>query len=211
MGGDRGTTPESNPTENPERETKPETSRARWYDRPLVDSSSSPTSTSPDDVPTPAPRHRRLAAGRRAGPSAVLHVRHRPPVRARRRRDAERRRRSPTRRGARLDADAANAVLRVPRLDRRQPRRRARRARPPGARDGGTAWSGPGKPIDTDRWFVVCANVLGGCQGSTGPASPHPDDGQPYGSRFPVVTIRDMVRAQARLADHLGIDPLARR
>ena len=67
------------------------------------------------------------------------------------------------------------------------------------------AMVGPGKPIDTDRYFVVCANVLGGCQGSTGPASPHPDDGRPYGSRFPVVTIRDMVRAQARLADHLGV------
>jgi homoserine O-acetyltransferase len=64
---------------------------------------------------------------------------------------------------------------------------------------------GPGRPIDTDRWFVVCSNVLGGCQGSTGPASPHPDDGRPYGSRFPVITIRDMVRAQARLADHLGV------
>ncbi|HEX9258466.1 MAG TPA: homoserine O-acetyltransferase, partial [Acidimicrobiales bacterium] len=64
---------------------------------------------------------------------------------------------------------------------------------------------GPGKPIDTDRWFVVCANVIGGCQGTTGPASPHPDDGRPYGSRFPVVTVRDMVRTQARLADHLGI------
>jgi homoserine O-acetyltransferase len=65
---------------------------------------------------------------------------------------------------------------------------------------------GPGLPIDTDRWFVVCANVLGGCQGSTGPASPHPDDGRPYGSRFPVITIRDMVRVQAKLADHLGVD-----
>jgi homoserine O-acetyltransferase/O-succinyltransferase len=64
---------------------------------------------------------------------------------------------------------------------------------------------GPGKAIDTNRWFVVCSNVLGGCQGSTGPASPHPDDGTPYGSRFPVVTIRDMVRAQARLAHHLGV------
>lgn len=64
---------------------------------------------------------------------------------------------------------------------------------------------GPGMAIDTERWFVVCANVLGGCQGSTGPASPHPVDGKPYGSRFPVVTIRDMVRAQARLADHLGV------
>lgn len=64
---------------------------------------------------------------------------------------------------------------------------------------------GPGKPIDTDKYFVVCANVLGGCQGSTGPASPHPDDGVPYGSRFPVVTIRDMVRSQARLMEDLGI------
>ena len=64
---------------------------------------------------------------------------------------------------------------------------------------------GPARPIDTDRWYVVCANVLGGCQGSTGPASPHPVDGRPYGSRFPVVTVRDMVRAQARLADALGV------
>jgi homoserine O-acetyltransferase/O-succinyltransferase len=64
---------------------------------------------------------------------------------------------------------------------------------------------GPGNFIDTNRWFVVCANVLGGCQGSTGPASPHPVDGKPYGSRFPVLTIRDMVRSQARMMDHLGI------
>ncbi len=64
---------------------------------------------------------------------------------------------------------------------------------------------GPGRPIDTDRWFVVCANVLGGCQGSTGPASEDPATGRPYGSTFPVVTIRDMVRAQASLADHLGV------
>lgn len=64
---------------------------------------------------------------------------------------------------------------------------------------------GPGKHIDTDRWFVVCANVIGGCQGSTGPATPHPLDGKPYGSRFPVVSVRDWVRTQASLADHLGI------
>ena len=64
---------------------------------------------------------------------------------------------------------------------------------------------GPGRPLDTDRYFIVCPNVLGGCQGSTGPASPHPDDGLPYGSRFPVITIRDMVRVQQRLADRLGI------
>jgi homoserine O-acetyltransferase len=81
---------------------------------------------------------------------------------------------------------------------------RAERGHPaPGWWDG---MVGPGLPIDTDRWFVVCANVLGGCQGSTGPASPHPRDGLPYGSRFPVVTIRDMVRAQARLMPHLGIE-----
>ncbi len=64
---------------------------------------------------------------------------------------------------------------------------------------------GPGLAIDTARWFVVSVNVLGGCMGSTGPASRHPDDGKPYGSRFPVITIRDMIRCQARLADHLGI------
>ncbi|HET6664281.1 MAG TPA: homoserine O-acetyltransferase, partial [Acidimicrobiales bacterium] len=65
---------------------------------------------------------------------------------------------------------------------------------------------GPGCPLDTNRWFVVCVNVLGGCQGTTGPASPHPDDGRPWGPRFPVVSIRDMVRTQASVADHLGIE-----
>ena len=64
---------------------------------------------------------------------------------------------------------------------------------------------GPGRPLDTDRYFLVCVNVLGGCQGSTGPASIDPATGAPYGSRFPVVTIRDMVRTQAAVADHLGI------
>ena len=64
---------------------------------------------------------------------------------------------------------------------------------------------GPGQAIDTDEWFVVCSNVLGGCQGTTGPASLHPDDGAPYGSRFPVITVRDIVRAQVRLADELGV------
>ena len=64
---------------------------------------------------------------------------------------------------------------------------------------------GPGRALDTDRWFVVCANVLGGCQGTTGPASVDPRTGSPYGSTFPVISIRDMVRVQAGLADALGI------
>ena len=65
---------------------------------------------------------------------------------------------------------------------------------------------GSGCAIDTEKYFVVCTNSLGGCQGSTGPASPHPLDGKPYGSRFPVITVRDMVRAQVRVSDLLGID-----
>jgi homoserine O-acetyltransferase/O-succinyltransferase len=65
---------------------------------------------------------------------------------------------------------------------------------------------GPGLPLDTDRYFVVCVNLLGGCQGSTGPASPHPQTNRPWGARFPVVSIRDMVRTQAAVADYLGID-----
>ncbi len=64
---------------------------------------------------------------------------------------------------------------------------------------------GPGLAVDTDRWFVVCANVLGGCQGTTGPASNDPATGKPYGARFPAVSIRDTVRTQAALADHLGV------
>ena len=64
---------------------------------------------------------------------------------------------------------------------------------------------GPGRPIDTDRFFVVCPNVLGGCQGTTGPASLDPATGTPYGSRFPTVTIRDQVVVEAALADQLGI------
>ena len=67
---------------------------------------------------------------------------------------------------------------------------------------------GPGKGIDTDRYFVVCSNVLGGCMGSTGPSSINPHTQQPYGLDFPMVTIGDMVRAQKRLLDHLGINRL---
>ncbi|WP_425060087.1 Homoserine O-acetyltransferase [Sporomusa carbonis] len=68
---------------------------------------------------------------------------------------------------------------------------------------------GPGRPIDTNRFYVICANVLGGCQGTTGPASLNPATGKPYGMRFPEVTIRDMVRVQKRLLDTLGIHRLA--
>lgn len=67
---------------------------------------------------------------------------------------------------------------------------------------------GPGKMFDTNRFFIICSNVLGGCSGSTGPSSPHPDDGEPYAMRFPVVTIADMVKAQTRLIDRLGIKKL---
>jgi homoserine O-acetyltransferase len=67
---------------------------------------------------------------------------------------------------------------------------------------------GPGRPIDTDRYFVISSNVLGGCRGSTGPSSVDPATGRPYGARFPVVTIADMVNAQARLLDRLGVERL---
>jgi homoserine O-acetyltransferase len=67
---------------------------------------------------------------------------------------------------------------------------------------------GPGKPVDTDRYFVICSNVVGGCMGSTGPSSTNPATGKPWGLDFPVITIPDMVRAQAMLLDHLGIQKL---
>jgi homoserine O-acetyltransferase/O-succinyltransferase len=70
------------------------------------------------------------------------------------------------------------------------------------------AMVGPGRTIDTDEYFVVCSNVLGGCSGSTGPASVDPETGRPYGMRFPVVTIRDIVRAQRRLLNDLGVRKL---
>ena len=67
---------------------------------------------------------------------------------------------------------------------------------------------GPGLPIDPDRHFIICSNVVGGCMGSTGPSSPDPATGEPYGLTFPVITIPDMVRAQAMLLDHLGVETL---
>lgn len=68
---------------------------------------------------------------------------------------------------------------------------------------------GPGKPLDTNRFFVVCVNNLGGCHGSTGPLSINPDTGRPWGASFPVVTVDDWVNAQARLADQLAIQRFA--
>lgn len=67
---------------------------------------------------------------------------------------------------------------------------------------------GPGRPLDTDRFFVVCANLLGGCQGTTGPSSTDPATGRPYGLRFPLMTVRDLVRVHRGLVAHLGIGRL---
>jgi homoserine O-acetyltransferase len=67
---------------------------------------------------------------------------------------------------------------------------------------------GPGKGIDTRKYFVICSNILGGCKGTTGPSSLNPDTGKPWGVEFPVITIEDMVKVQKRLVEHLGIDRL---
>ncbi|MBI3710628.1 MAG: homoserine O-acetyltransferase [Proteobacteria bacterium] len=67
---------------------------------------------------------------------------------------------------------------------------------------------GPGLPLDTERYFIICANVLGGCMGTTGPAEINPDTGKPWGLSFPVITVADMVRAQKLLIDHLEIEQL---
>jgi homoserine O-acetyltransferase len=103
-----------------------------------------------------------------------------------------------------LDATGSNAVLVCHALTGD-----AHAAGPSGPGQPTDGWwdelIGPGKALDTDRYFVVCANALGGCQGSTGPSSISPIDGEPYGARFPVVSTRDIVRTQAMLADHLGI------
>ena len=103
-----------------------------------------------------------------------------------------------------LNADASNALLLLHALTLDS---HAAGAAEPGHLQLGW-WNpliGPGRAIDTDRFFVVCPNVLGGCQGTMGPASLDPATGTPYGSRFPVATIRDQVDVEAALADHLGI------
>jgi homoserine O-acetyltransferase/O-succinyltransferase len=101
-----------------------------------------------------------------------------------------------------LNADASNAILIAHALTGDQ---HVASAHPITGKPGWWArMVGPGKPVDTDRFCVVCANVIGSCMGSSGPET-LAADGKPYAMRFPVITIRDMVRAQAALLDHLGI------
>ena len=105
-----------------------------------------------------------------------------------------------------LNGDRTNAILICHALTGDQ------YAASPSPVTGKTGWwstmIGPGKPIDTDRYFVICSNVLGGCSGSTGPASVNPATGKVYGLDLPVITIPDMVRAQTMLIEHLGIEKL---
>ncbi len=107
----------------------------------------------------------------------------------------------------RLNADRSNAILILHALSGD-----AHAAGVYGEKDDKPGWwdfmVGPGKGIDTDRYFVICSNILGSCMGSTGPASIDPETGKPYGLRFPMVTIGDMVTAQKRLVEHLGIQRL---
>ena len=107
-----------------------------------------------------------------------------------------------------LNADKSNAVLVCHALSGSQ----HAAGWHPGQPDNIGWWDnfiGPGKPLDTDYFYVISPNNLGGCHGSTGPTSPHPADGEPYGSRFPVITVEDWVRSQKQLAAHLGIHRFA--
>lgn len=106
-----------------------------------------------------------------------------------------------------LNADQSNAVLLVHALSGN-----AHAAGRHDPEDGQSPWwdmmVGPGKGFDTNKYFVICSNVIGGCMGSTGPNSIDPETNKPYGLRFPIITIGDMVRAQERLIRHLGIEQL---
>ncbi|HUP19629.1 MAG TPA: homoserine O-acetyltransferase [Gemmatimonadota bacterium] len=104
-----------------------------------------------------------------------------------------------------LSTDPPNAVLLTTGLT---PTAHAARHGPDDAPGWWEDMVGPGKAVDTDRWFVVCCNVLGGCHGSTGPASADPATGRPYALTFPVVTLRDMMRLQRGLLEHLGAERL---
>ncbi len=106
----------------------------------------------------------------------------------------------------RLDAGRANAVLVCHALTGDQ--YAAERSPLTGKPGWWEQVVGPGRPVDTDRYFVICANVLGGCMGSTGPRDDRAPGGDPWGTDFPPVTIRDMVRAQKLLVEHLGITKL---
>ncbi|MFA4984479.1 MAG: homoserine O-acetyltransferase [Candidatus Omnitrophota bacterium] len=105
-----------------------------------------------------------------------------------------------------LNSDKTNAILIAHAL--------SGDAHAAGLSDGGSRlgwWDnmiGPGKAFDTDKYFIICSNVLGGCRGSSGPSSANPKTKKPYGLSFPSVTIRDMVNAQKELIDYLGIDKL---
>lgn len=107
-----------------------------------------------------------------------------------------------------LNAGKSNAILVIHALtgDAHAAGRHSPSDRKPGWWDN---MIGPDKAFDTDRYFVICANCIGGCQGSTGPSSINPETGSPYGLEFPMVTIGDMVNAQKALIDHLGIEQLA--
>ena len=105
-----------------------------------------------------------------------------------------------------LNADGSNAILVTHALTGDQ---HVASAHPITGKPGWwTRMVGPGRPIDPDRHFVICSNVLGSCLGTTGPASRDPATDTPWAMRFPVITVRDMVRAQAMLLDHLGVGTL---
>ena len=106
----------------------------------------------------------------------------------------------------RLDADRGNTVLILPGLS---PSAHAAASPDNPAPGWWEEMVGPGRPIDTDRWFVVCINPLGSCKGSSGPASPHPDDGEPWALRFPELSVEDIADTAAHLVRTLDLGTLA--